>query len=120
MQSSQQQLMPVIDGALLGVRVNSAINMYRNEQLMNLSPVEVIYKLYAVAIQAMKKRDNQLAQRAINELIVGLNFEHREVALPLYRLYQYSKYCLRQGRINDAVQVIEELRSAWGEAFKLQ
>lgn len=120
MQATQQQVVPTMDRKFLGIKVNSALTTYRNEQLLNLSPVEVIHKLYAVAIQAIKKNDHQLAQRAINELIAGLNFEYQEISVSLYRLYQYSKYCLRQGKSTDAVEVLEELRSAWGEAFKLE
>jgi flagellin-specific chaperone FliS len=120
MHGAQQQTAPYGDRAMLGVRVNSALNTYRNEQMMNLSPVEVIHKLYSVAIQAMKKNDQQLAVRAINELIAGLNFEYQEIALTLYKLYQYSKLCLRTGKHDQAIEVLEELRSAWGEAFKLQ
>lgn len=119
MQAAQQQPFPTMERSYVGVRVNSALNSYRNEQLANLSPVEVIHKLYGVAIQAIKKNDQQLANRAINELIAGLNFEHQEIALSLYRLYQYSKHCLRQGKPADAMEVLEELRSAWIEAFKL-
>ena len=119
MQAAQQTIVPMIDRAYAGVRVNSALNTYRNEQMMNLSPVEVIHRLYAVAIQAIKKDDNQLATRAINELIAALNFEYQDVALSLYRLYQYAKHCLRQSKPAEALEVMEELRSAWGEAFKL-
>ena len=120
MHGAQQQTAPFTDRALLNVRVHSALSTYRNEQMMNLSPVEVIHKLYSVAIQAIVKNDHQLAVRAINELIAGLNFEYQEIALTLYKLYQYSKQCLRTGKKNEAAQVLEELRSAWGEAFKLQ
>ena len=119
MQAAHQQTVPMAERAYLGVRVHSALSTYRNEQMMNLTPVEVIHKLYGVAIQAIKKNDQQLAQRAINELVAGLNFEHQEMALTLYKLYQYSKHCLRQGNSNGAVEVLEELRTAWGEAFKL-
>lgn len=100
-------------------RARSAVATYRNEQLMNLSPVEVIHRLYDVAIQAIRKNDVALAHRAINELIAALNFEYQDVALSLYRLYQYAKYCLRHGRNDDASEVLLELRSAWAEAFKL-
>ncbi len=119
MQAAQDYSVPTIERPQISSRVNSALNTYRNEQLMNLSPVDVIYKLYAVAIQAIKKNDQPLAQKAINELIAGLNFEYQEVALTLFKLYQYTKLCLRQGRTDDALEVLEELRSAWSEAFKL-
>lgn len=112
---------PSDDGVKLfgNPRVRSAVATYRNEQLLNLSPVEVIHRLYGIAIQAIKKNDVGLAVRAINELIAALNFEYQEVALSLYRLYQYAKHCLRQGKNDDAAEVLIELRSAWAEAFKL-
>lgn len=118
MQTAEQQV--PVERAYAGVRVNSALNTYRNEQLMNLSPVAVIHKLYSVAIQAIKKNDHQLATKAINELIAGLNFEYQEIAVTLFKLYQYSKHCLRQGNESGAIEVLEELRSAWGQAFKIQ
>lgn len=119
MYTAQQYAMPTTERPMVSPKVNSALNTYRNEQLMNLSPVDVIYKLYAVAIQAIKKNDPPLAHKAINELVAALNFEYQEVALTLFKLYQYTKHCLRKGRTDDALEVLEELRSAWGEAFKL-
>jgi flagellin-specific chaperone FliS len=119
MHATEQYVTPVMEPPKYGARVNSALNTYRTEQLANMSPVEVIHKLYSVAIQACKKNDVHLAQKAINELIAGLNFEYHDVALTLYKLYQYSKHCLRQGKTDDAVEVLVELRSAWSEAFKL-
>lgn len=119
MQAATHTQTPAAEGLFVGSRVHSALTTYRNEQLLNLSPVEVIDKLYAIAIQAMKKNNVHLANKAVNELIAALNFDYQEVALSLYRLYQYSKHCLRQGKQNEAIEVLEELRSAWKEAFKL-
>jgi flagellin-specific chaperone FliS len=119
MHAAQQYATPTVGGPMPNAKISSALSTYRNEQLMNLSAVDVIHKLYAVAIQAIKKNDVPLAHRAINELIAALNFEYQEVALTLFRLYQYTKHCLRKGRTNEALEVLEELRSAWGEAFKL-
>ena len=97
-----------------------AMATYRKEEFTNLTPVQVIEKLYDVAIVACKKQDNILARKAINELIAGLNFEHKEIALGLYKLYDYAKYCLRIGKTSEAVKVLEELRSAWSQAFGLR
>jgi flagellin-specific chaperone FliS len=119
MHATQQYSVPTIERPQVSSRVSSALNTYRNEQMMNLSPVDVIHKLFAVAIQAIKKNDLPLAHKAINELVAGLNFEYQEVALTLFKLYQYTKQCLRKGKTDEALEVLEELRSAWGEAFKL-
>jgi flagellin-specific chaperone FliS len=97
----------------------SAINTYRKEQVLNLSPVEVIKRLYEVAIIACRRNESDLARRAINELIAGLNFEYNEIAVGLYRLYDYSKLCIRQGNMEEAAKVLDELRATWVQAFKL-
>lgn len=119
MQTTAHTPVPPVERLFWTPKVHSALTTYRKEEVLNLSPVEVIDKLYGVAIQAIKKDDKGLAHRAINELIASLNFEYQEVALSLYRLYQYAKHCLRKGKDDDAVEVFEELRSAWKEAFKL-
>ncbi len=96
-----------------------AANAYRREHLLNLTPVQVIKKLYDTAIMACKTNDASLAQRAITQLILGLNFEYEEIAVGLFGLYQYSKECIRKGDTASAAHVLEELRSAWVQAFKL-
>lgn len=96
-----------------------AAQRYQREQYLNLSPVEVIKKLYDVAILGCKKRDRVLANNAVTELIVGLNFEYQDISLGLYRLYQYVKYCLRQEKYDEAENVLSELRATWMQAFHL-
>ena len=98
---------------------DSALAAYRREDFAHLSPAEVIYRLYDMAILGCKKNDRSLARKAINELIVGLNFKYEEIALGLYKLYDYSKRCIARGNMAEAAKVLEELRSAWGEAFSL-
>ena len=100
-------------------QAHQAAQTYRREHLLNLSPVEVIYKLYDIAVISCKRDDLVLAQRALNELIVGLNFEAGEVAINLYHLYDYCKRAIRQGRVDEAITMLEELRATWAEAFKL-
>jgi flagellin-specific chaperone FliS len=96
-----------------------AANSYRREHLVNLTPVQVIKKLYDTAIFALKKKDYDLAHRAISQLILGLNFDYEEMASGLMSLYMYSKECIRKGEIAEATTVLEELRSAWIQAFNL-
>jgi flagellin-specific chaperone FliS len=98
---------------------SAAAKAYRNEQLQNLSPVQVIDKLYSFAILACKKNDKTLAIKVITELIIGLNFEYEEIAVGLYRLYRYCKDCICQDKMDEAIVVLEELRATWAEAFHL-
>ena len=111
--------MPVPLSAGLSKQFNTAAHMYHREQFLNLSPVEVVKKLYDTAILGCKKNNTVLAQNAITELVVGLNFDYQDLSVGLYRLYQYAKYCIRNGNTNEAVQVLEELRATWVKAFRL-
>jgi flagellin-specific chaperone FliS len=101
-------------------QAHSAVTTYQREQVMNLSPVEVIHKLYDVAIVSCKKGDLNRAQRALNELIISLNFEHKVIAFGLYRLYDYCKRCIGDGKSGEAVSILEELRATWAKAFQIQ
>lgn len=101
------------------VRPASAVQKYRNEQVMNLTPVEVIRKLYDLAIFGCRKNDRSLAQKAVTELIAALNFDDNDIALNLFQLYDYCKRCIRSGNVDEATHILEELRSAWIQAFQL-
>ncbi len=95
-------------------------NKYHQEQSLNLSPVQVILKLYDLVILSCKKNDKKMAIRALNELIVALNFEQKEMSTGFYRLYDYSKRCVFAGRYVEVISVISELRGAWIQAFNLK
>ena len=96
-----------------------AVAAYQREELLNLSPVEVVQRLYDYAILGCKKDDPTLAQRAINELIVALNFEHKEVSFGLFRLYDYCKGRIQKRDYPSALEILEPLRETWSKAFGL-
>jgi flagellin-specific chaperone FliS len=100
-------------------QLSAASQSYRREECMNMTPVEVVKKLYDVAIQGCKRNDPELAKRAITELSIGLNFDYPDISVGLFRLYQYSKECIRKGKLDDAASVLQELRTTWVEAFHL-
>lgn len=97
----------------------AAVKSYQKEQLLNLSSVEVIRKLYDTGIVACKKREGQLAQRVLTELISSLNFDNNEIAVQLFQLYDYCKRCLRRDEFDEVELVLNELRDSWVSAFKL-
>jgi flagellar protein FliS len=101
-------------------QATSAVNAYRKEQILNMSPVEVIKRLYEMGIMACRKNDPVLARKVVNELIAGLNFEYQDIAVGLYGLYDYTKRCIRQGKMEEAANILDELRATWVEAFKLE
>ncbi len=101
-------------------RTSTAVNAYRRDQIANMTPVEVVKRLYDVAILGCKKNDGALARKAVTELMVSLNFEYQEMSASLYWLYDYVKRCIREGKMDDALRVLEPLRATWAEAFQLE
>ncbi|MGA9120001.1 MAG: hypothetical protein WB699_11625 [Bacteroidota bacterium] len=100
-------------------QAQAAAAAYSREQLLNLSPVQVIQRLYDYAILGCKKDDPVLAQRALNELIMALNFEHKNVSFGLFRLYDYCKGRIQKRDYRAALVILEDLRAAWTKAFSL-
>ncbi len=101
-------------------QAQSALKVYRNEQALNLSPVEVIKRIYDLAIQHCKRDNPEKAQRVISELIVALDFTQGELSVDLFHMYTYLKKCIREGKMDEAVDLLQELRETWVEAFNLQ
>jgi len=93
-----------------------ASRQYVEQELAGLSPVQLLIKVYDVAIASCAQKDSQRLSRALVQLIAALNFEHQEMALGAFRLYNY---CLRQakiGRFDAAKPILVGLRDAWVEA----
>jgi flagellar protein FliS len=95
------------------------ISTYQENQILNLSPTELILKLYDLAIISIKKGDNKKANAVITELIASLNFDYQDVSVGLFRLYRYCQECIYQGNTKPALRIFEDLRYAWAEAFSL-
>ncbi len=98
---------------------NTGIDQYLYQQIMNMSPEQLILKIYDITIISIKKGDKQRATRAITELIGSLNFDYQEMALGLFRLYRYAQEKIRKGEKSEPLMIMEELRNAWATAFNL-
>jgi len=88
---------------------------YLEENVDGMSPVQLLVKVYDIALTSCARKDKEKLSRAIVELIAALNFEHRDVAVGLFRLYNY---CLRQAKAErfDLVQpILRDLRDAWAQ-----
>ncbi len=95
------------------------LNQYRQNDILNASPTELILKLYDLAIVSTKKKDISKANRVLTELISALNFDYQEVALGFFRLYRYCQEHLIQGNTQEPLQILQQLRETWARAFNL-
>ena len=95
-------------------------NNYLYNEIMNLSPVELILKIYDIAIVSCKRKDAERANRALTELIASLNFDYKDISLGLFKLYYYCQHQIRNGNFEAALEILKELRDTWAKAFNLK
>ena len=89
------------------------LQTYQQSQILGLDSVQLLIKVYDYTILQCKKGDISLASRGLVELISALNFEYQEIALGLFRLYQYCMDKVKQSEFDEAVALLQGLRSAW-------
>ena len=116
----------------------NAAEEYRRQQVLNAPPEQLTLMLYngclkfidegIVAVEGKKYEESniflQKAQRIISEFRVTLNMEY-EISHQLLPLYNYVYDRLVEGnlkgdpsKLNEAKEIISELRDAWAEAMK--
>lgn len=88
---------------------------YQRQSVMDASPIKLIVKLYDLAIQATYREDEQKLRNILSTLIKGLNFDH-EPADQLFNLYRYCQNLAREGKFDEAREILEPLRQAWEES----
>ena len=91
---------------------------YQNNQVLGASPVQLLLMTYEVIISSCARRDPQKARRGLVELIGALNFDYQEMALGLFRLYDYCLTALGRGRFDEAAGIVRELKGAWEQALR--
>ena len=87
---------------------------YQRQDIYSSTPLQLVVKLYDVAISACYRGDRKRLRTALAELMSGLNLEEGgDIAGRLYRLYEY---CIEESVSGDLVSVrnvLTELRDAW-------
>ena len=118
--------------------VNAAAEAYKRQQIMTATPEALTLMLYNGALrfmaegkEALEKKDYETAnnliikaEKIITEFRVTLDFDY-EISHQLLPLYNYVYDCLVRGnmesdtsKIDEAADIIRELRDAWAQAMK--
>jgi flagellar protein FliS len=96
--------------------MNNGMNPYLKQKIMSASPEQLVCYIYDAGIIACKKKDITKAGQAIRELINALNFDYKEMALPLFDLYKYCLNNVNSNNFEHAQEILEGLREAWYDA----
>lgn len=106
-------------GLSAGVRFGAnPMASYQSAQILGASPMQLILMIYEFAISACGRRDRERARRAVTELIAALNFDHEEIAVPLFRLYEYCLKAIGSGSFHEASKILRQLKEAWETALR--
>jgi Flagellar protein FliS len=103
-----------------GKKGSGKVPPYLEQEVYSWSKEKLILKMYDLFIVSCKRKDVPKMGKVLIELMGALNFEYEETATRLYRLYEYCQRCIFQRKFNEALEIIQELRMAWAEAFNLE
>ncbi|MCD6289021.1 MAG: flagellar protein FliS [Anaerolineae bacterium] len=102
------------------MNAQTALRNYRRNQIMSATPLQLVLMVYDVAIVACARKDLAKVTQALNLLIKSLDMSQGEVALGLYKLYQYCADLARKGDFDQAAKILRELTSAWVQCLVAQ
>ena len=86
---------------------------YQKNQIMGMTPAQLILKIYDCAILGCKLKDSQKVSKALIELISGLDFVQGDISLGLFRLYQYCMDIVKKNQFDEVMEILSELRNTW-------
>ena len=97
--------------------LQSAAQAYRVNQVNTASPLGLLLMAYDAALIGCGQRDLDRTTRALSVLRYALDFSYsQEIAMGLFRLYQYCAELARQGDYEQAADILRELRATWVQA----
>lgn len=97
--------------------MNSAVNTYKRQQVVNASPVELVSLMYDEAIACTYRKDSKKLVEILGQLIRALNFEY-DMSSDLFGLYEYCQRKARSNNFDEVRSLIEPIRDAWSQAAK--
>ena len=115
--------------------INNPYQSYNNAQVMTATPGELTLMLYNGCIRFLKQAKAAMeqkqvqetntnitrAQNIITELMSTLRMEY-EISKNLMELYQFMQRHLLMAslkKVQDIIELMEDLRNTWQEAVKL-
>lgn len=86
---------------------------YRQQDVISASPLHLVIMTYDLAIRACEQKDFAKATKTISALRDTLDLDYPDVAIGLFRLYQWCLDCIRKNDYASAITTLTELRGAW-------
>lgn len=106
----------------LSYNQQNKMNPYLIKEIMEATPQQLLIKVYDFAIVNCQRQNLIKTNKAIQELINTLRFDDestKDLALGLYKLYQFCQEQMRQQNFEIVHKILVELRETWQKAFNL-
>lgn len=91
-------------------------NVYLEQEIMTLNPLQLLIKAYDAGIIACNRKDEVKASAVLSELIDSLNFDYADISNSLFRLYEYCMREVKDGNFEVTLKILKELRETWIQA----
>ena len=99
---------------------NDPHRIYRQQQVSGLGTGPLLLLAMDTAVRACRQKRRGLLTRVIGELVAGLDLSCGEIAGNLLTLYEYLLRLVREGRLDEAQAILEDLRDTWARAIAQQ
>jgi hypothetical protein len=97
-----------------------AASAYVSTQTRAMTPLQAFLELFDIAIGGCVARDTRKTSAALVELIAALDFNYEEIAVGMYRLYEYALREVKADRFDFPLKMLTELRDTWHVALDRQ
>ncbi len=92
------------------------MNPYLSQQIVTANPKKLISMLYQLGFKSCLAEDKGKAAKVLVEIMSALNFDHREIAVPLFDQYRYALDLVHNESFDYPKLLFKELRQAWDTA----
>lgn len=97
---------------------SAALATYARNKVEGSTPGQLILQTYDYVIACSRRGDWQRSNKGITELMSSLDLEYMSVAGPLWRIYEYCLDANREGRCEEVIDLMTELREAWASVVE--
>lgn len=96
--------------------MNTAVDTYKKQRVLNATPTELIGILYDEAIASTYRKDQEKLVGVLSQLIRSLNFDY-DLSSDLFGLYEYCQGQARKQNYEEVRSLLEPIRDAWSQAI---
>lgn len=94
-------------------------SIYKRQEIKSATPAELVGHLYDFGIEACHAKNTKKLKDVISQLIRSLNFDF-EISEEFYRLYDFCRQKTNEGKFEDVLLILENMREGWKPVMEAQ